>query len=259
MRRILAHATATGLTLAAFGAAIVLTTGCGDEAIDPLAADVGLSDADTILAAPGFAAAAGEDAVTREVTLTDDGVVITIDSDDADIVAHIQERAAHHAERPQPEDAPAIEAAVENTATGVIITITRATEEAIAHIQERATQEHDDRGPRGRRGPRPDGEGERGEGVERTVTLTDTGVEIRIESDDPETVERIQNRPDDHPRPADAREDITVTVADTENGVLITMTGETAEAIEFLHSRDPEGRPQDGERRDGQCPRSRRR
>ena len=247
------------MTLAAFGAAIVLATGCGDEAMDPLAADVGVSDADTLLAAPGFPGQVDQDAVTREVTLTDEGAVITIDSDDPEIVAHIQERAATHAARPRPEDAPAVESTVENTATGVVVTLTGATEEAIAHIQERATQEPGERGQRGRREPRPDGAGERGEGVERTRTLTDTGVEIRLESDDPEVVERLQNRPDDErPRPENAREDITVTVTDTENGVLITMTGETAEAIEFLHSHDPEDRPRDGERRNARRPQGRR-
>jgi len=145
-----------------------------------------------------------------------------------------------------------VEATVENTATGVIITISGATEEAVALIQERATQERGERGeggPEGRPGQRPGGERERLEGVERTVTQTDTGIEIRLESDNPETVEALQNRPDgeERPRPEDAPEDITVTVTNTDNGVLITMTGESAEAIEFLHSRDLEERRRGGE------------
>ena len=254
MRNDLGRATGiTGIALAAFGTAIILTSGCGDTT-DPLAAGAGLSDADAVLAAPGFVEADpgheghAEANVTREVTLTEDGVVITIDSDDPDCIASIQERAAEHADRPRPDDAPPVESTVENTATGVVITISGATEEAIALIQEHATRERGEGGQDGRRGPRPDGDGERLEGVERTVTQTDRGFEIRLESDDQATVEAIQSRNDgeERPRPEGAPEDVTVTVTDIDTGVLITVTGETAAAIELLHSRDPEARPDGG-------------
>ncbi len=172
-----------------------ITSGCGDET-NPLAADTGLSDADTVLAAPGFANENGENAVTRDVTLTDDGVIITIDSDDPEVVAEIQERAAQHADRPRPDDAPPVEATAENTATGVVITVSGATEEAIALIQERATQERGEGGRGGRRGRGGEGDRERLEGVERTVTQTETGIEISLASDDPETVEALQSRHD---------------------------------------------------------------
>ena len=253
----------TGFALAALGSVIIMTSGCGDQASNPLASEGGLSDADAILAAPGFGedaaegAEGGGDNVTREVTLTEDGAIITISSDDADCIAKIQERAAHHADRPRPDDAPPVEATVENTATGVVITLVGGTDEAIALIQERATQERDERPERGEGGHeghgRPGGEGERLEGVERVVTETATGIEISLTSDNAETVEALQSRNDGEApeRPEGARDDITVTVEDTENGVLITMTGDTEEAIEFLHSRDEQERPREGGRRGG--------
>ena len=145
----------TGFALAALSPAIIMSPGCVDR-----------------------------DAITREVTLTDDGVIITIDSDDPDAVEMIQERAAEHADRPRPDDAPPVETTVENTATGVIITIVGGTDEAIARIQEHATREPGERREGGREGHgrRPGGEGERLEGVERTVTETATGIEISLES-----------------------------------------------------------------------------
>ena len=145
----------TGFALAALSSAIIMSPGCVDR-----------------------------DAITREVTLTDDGVIITIDSDDPDAVEMIQERAAEHADRPRPDDAPPVETTVENTATGVIITIVGGTDEAIARIQEHATREPGERREGGREGHgrRPGGEGERLEGVERTVTETATGIEISLES-----------------------------------------------------------------------------
>ncbi len=263
MRNTFARAVGTtGFALVALGSAIIAAPGCGDQASDSLALDGALSDADAILAAPRFGedaadggdGEAGRDNVTREVTLTEDGVVITIDSDDPDRVEKIQERAAHHADRERPDNAPPVEATVENTATGVVVTLSGATEEAVALIQERATRGRDgEHGRHGGRHGRPGGDGERLEGVERTVIETDTGIEIRLESDNAETVEAMQSRNDGEApeRPDGARDDVTVTVEDTENGVLITMTGETDDAIEFLHSRDEQERPRDGGRRGG--------
>jgi TusA-related sulfurtransferase len=83
------------------------------------------------------------------------------------------------------------------------------------------------------------------EGVERTVTKTETGVTIEITSDDPEVVEAIQAR---HAEPRKGRgprlceaEGVERTVTETENGVLIAITSEDPELVETIQARAAEG------------------
>ena len=86
--------------------------------------------------------------------------------------------------------------------------------------------------------------------VERTVTETEAGIEVRLVSDDPEVVaflqSRIEEAEEDAPfgmgggmmGRADAlpfHDAIETTITPIENGILIVRTGTTPEAIEHLH------------------------
>jgi hypothetical protein len=87
----------------------------------------------------------------------------------------------------------------------------------------------------------------------RTVTDTEMGVEIRIESDNPDAIAHIQatvvarhagpaTRPYSRGQLAvgelcELRAQIEVEVALTYNGVLITKTGQTPEAVQWLQER----------------------
>ena len=63
----------TGFALAALGSVIIMTSGCGDQASNPLASEGGLSDADAILATSrDLIEANGLDPEeVREVVITD--------------------------------------------------------------------------------------------------------------------------------------------------------------------------------------------
>ena len=87
--------------------------------------------------------------------------------------------------------------------------------------------------------------------VERTVTETEAGVEIRLVSDDPDVVAflqaRIENAAEERRfgrmgsgmmgrgEALPFHDEIETTITPIENGVLIVRTGTTPEAIEHLH------------------------
>jgi TusA-related sulfurtransferase len=137
--------------------------------------------------------------VTRTVTNTENGVLIEVSSDDADVVTLIQSR---HPERP--EGTPrreAVERKVTNIENGVAVDITSDDPEVVQRIQKRFAETPDQGFRKGRKGPgqRPGHRRGRGfrkaiEGAERTVTHTETGVLIEISSDDPDVIDTIQAR-----------------------------------------------------------------
>lgn len=101
----------------------------------------------------------------RTVEEIDNGVVMTITSDDPEIVEKILERHEKHearrAEREaeRPEDAPEIEHTVEVLDNGIRVTVTSDDAEVVERLQEgKPFGRHHHRGPRG--------EGPNGEGVE---------------------------------------------------------------------------------------------
>lgn len=109
----------------------------------------------TVLGTASVASAASlSDEINHEVTNIDNGAVITITSDNADLVAKIIERAERADEKgPKNED---VTKEVEVLDNGVKITVTTEDEDLVSEIQERVAQ-----GP-----PRPHGgcheEGEEG-------------------------------------------------------------------------------------------------
>ncbi|MBM3216753.1 hypothetical protein FJZ36_17805 [Candidatus Poribacteria bacterium] len=236
------HRIGTFALAAALVTGSALLVGCGDEAASPT--DVAAAEstdrqtaASNALAAPG--APSDPSTLERSVRFTDDGIEILVESDDPDVVRHLHERLELESSRPRRGPAPT-DITITRTATGrgILTMITGSTPEAIARIQgldlEAPTMGPGPRGPRGDRGARPE---PRDRAVTRSVTLTDTGIEILLTSDDPTVVERLQNRPEDaRPRP----DDVVVTVTNVDNGVLVTETGTTAEAIERIQTRAQE-------------------
>jgi TusA-related sulfurtransferase len=171
--------------------------------------------------------------VQHAVTNEDNGVVIDITSDNADVVqriqAHFAERAdkaagqgrgfRHHRGPWAPKPIEGAERKVTNTDTGVNIEISSDDPAVVEQIQARFTNENGKgpgpcvqgqsgrrgpgkgmgrhrgfRGAKGRRGPGGFGLMRPIEGTERTVTNLDNGVRVQITSDDPDIVATLQER-----------------------------------------------------------------
>lgn len=170
---------------------------------------------------PGFGGPhfAGE----RSVTSLDNGIAVTITSDDPAVIQQIQEqveaRAAFHAMTPAERRVAmeerraanqerraafrdALNVETERAAGTLIVTKTSDDPEVVAHLQ--AFSEHGMRGPRGEhRGQRGGERGQRGLNVDRSVETITNGVRITFVSDDEEILDRIEARQtSDEPRSA---------------------------------------------------------
>jgi TusA-related sulfurtransferase len=140
--------------------------------------------------------------VQRTVTNTDTGAIIELTSEDATVVEAIQ---AHVAQAPgrcgkrkgcaghgMHGELDGVQRTVTNTDMGVIIEITSEDPALIEIMQTRHARASDNQ--QGRPGCVGRGMHGRLEGVQRTVTNTDTGVIIEITSDEPAAVAVIQAR-----------------------------------------------------------------
>ena len=129
----------------------------------------------------------------RTVTNTENGVTVQITSDDPDVVAKIQDRAADVQDRPMADRGPRPDRKARGEGRGM------------GRGEGRGKGRGHGRGPGGpgqgwgRGGPPHEGFGPI-EGAQRTVTQTDNGVIIEITSDDPAVVEIIQQRWADPPQ-----------------------------------------------------------
>ena len=141
------------------------------------------------------------DSIERSVENIDNGVIITMTSDDADAVEMLQSR---EAKGPQNDDVTRTQ---ENIDNGVRITITSDDEDTVAKIQEHAAEgkgpefgEHRGGGRRGNMGKGMcDSENfaqmrELSDSIERSVENIDNGVIITMTSDDADAVEMLQSR-----------------------------------------------------------------
>ncbi len=113
--------------------------------------------------------------VTRSVEKIDNGVVITLTSDDADVVQKLQDHQPQH-------EMENVTRTVVNLDNGVQITLTSDDADTVQKLQE---------GPK--EGPRGGGfhPGQM-EGVTRSVENIDNGIVITLTSDDPEIVAKLQ-------------------------------------------------------------------
>jgi TusA-related sulfurtransferase len=121
--------------------------------------------------------------VTHTVEKIDNGVVITLTSDDADVVQKLQDREANFDANHGPvQNLENVTRSVINLDNGVQITMTSDDPDTVAQLQE---------GPKG--GPRG-GDHHLGqmEGVTRSVENIDNGVVITLTSDNPDTVAKLQ-------------------------------------------------------------------
>ncbi len=135
--------------------------------------------------------------VTRVVENIDDGAVITLTTDDAAALEHLQED--HEQKFPLPD---AVTRTVENLSNGIRITLTSDDAEEVQRIQMHAQEDPAERGGRGPRGGE-DREGRGGplgmaEGVTESIQLIDNGVVITLTAEDEDTIqalqEHVQNR-----------------------------------------------------------------
>jgi TusA-related sulfurtransferase len=144
-----------------------------------------------LLATGASSAFAAEDAATqdqfaieRSVENIENGVIITLTSDDPEVVEKLQNPPEHP---PQMEGAPEINHELELLDNGVRITITSEDPEVVAKIQEQPFGKGPGKGPHGpMNGPMM-------ENVDRTVENIDNGVVITLTSDDPELVKMLQD------------------------------------------------------------------
>ena len=141
----------------------------------------------------------------RTVTNTDNGVTVQITSDDPEVVAKIQDRAADVQDRPMAGRGPG-RGESRGLGRGEGRGEGRGPEAGRKGYRERCGKGHGQKhGQRhGRRHGKRCGCAHHGrpgwiEGAERAVTNTDSGVLIEITSDDPEVVEVIQGRHADRP------------------------------------------------------------
>ncbi len=163
--------------------------------------------------------------INREVTNIDNGVEITLTSDNEEAVEFLQNRPERE---PKNEN---VTRTIENLDNGIKITITSDDEEEIAKIQEHSKNQqpgmNKGRGKRG--GNRDDGcaGGAFFADINREVTNIDNGVEITLTSDNEEAVEFLQNRPEREPK----NENVTRTIENLDNGIKITITSDDEEEI----------------------------
>lgn len=156
--------------------------------------------------------AAFREAVTVETERESGVLIVTKTSDDAEVVAHLQAFAEHGMRGPRAEGrgqrggdrgqrGPNVERSVETITNGVRVTFVSDDEAILDRIEAHETSDeprsggqrgHGERGQgqRGPRGPQPGG----ADNVDFSYTVLPNGVEIALTSDDPETVEHLQQR-----------------------------------------------------------------
>lgn len=167
-----------------------------------------------------------DEKVVRTVSNIDNGVEITMASEDADTATRLQSM-------PEPKNAPLNEKITskrENIENGVKITITSADAETVKQIQERSAEAK--KGVFGRGGQRGGMMG--GADVDRTVNNIANGVEIIMTSENSAAVERMQSM---EPQMPLADENVNVQRENLENGVKITITSADAETVKTIQER----------------------
>lgn len=115
--------------------------------------------------------------VTHSVEKIDNGVVITLTTDDATILQQLQDFAQQEPAHGPMQDLQDVTRTVELLENGAQITLTSTNADTVQKLQE---------GPRG--APM-----DLMKNVERTVTNTDTGIVITLSSTDPDTIKMLQD------------------------------------------------------------------
>ena len=178
--------------------------------------------------------------------LTDDGVILTMTSDDEEVVARLHERLAdgdlpmlHHADEERFAD---VEFATNELDNGVEIIVSSDDPDVVERIQERA--ENGGRGHGGERG----GRGDRfRESVDLTVTTLDNGAVITMTTDDADALEHMMEHSDRLPPFLNGRrghdeapewlESVQFDVEELSNGLEVTVTSDDAEIAERIIER----------------------
>lgn len=78
------------------------------------------------------------------------------------------------------------------------------------------------------------------EEVDHVVTPIENGVEITVTTDNPELLEKIQNRPERTPRHPEMETETEKSVEELENGIKITITSDDPELVEKIQTRAEE-------------------
>lgn len=167
--------------------------------------------------------------LTHTVELIDNGVIITITTDNEESLALIQEKASEEPKGPKMEE---VDREIELISNGVQITLTSEDPEVVEKLQN---------APKPGAHPGPHGPMMNPE-VDRSVENIDNGVVITLTTDDAEVLEKLQTVPAEMPDrfPGD-EDDITRTVENIENGIVLTITSEDPETVEKIQ--EHEGRP----------------
>ncbi|MEK9159347.1 MAG: hypothetical protein AAB383_01315 [Patescibacteria group bacterium] len=136
---------------------------------------------------------------------------------------------------------PEMDRTVENIENGVIITLTTDDATELERLQQMT--ELPMHGPG--RGSMDD--------VDQAFNVLDNGVQITLTSEDPEIVEKLQNLPEKGafgpghgghgPKLPFLSEDVTRSVEEIENGVVITLTSDDEDVVEKLQSFQWEAKP----------------
>lgn len=171
--------------------------------------------------------------VTHSVELIDNGVIITITTDNEDTLLLIQEKAKEAPKGPMMEE---VDREIELISNGVQITLTSEDPEVVEKLQNAPKPGSQHEGRPGPHGPMMNPE------VNRSVENIDNGVVITLTTDDAEVLEKLQTVPAEMPDrfPGD-EDDITRSIEKIENGIVLTITSEDPETVEKIQ--EHEGRP----------------
>ncbi len=128
-----------------------------------------------------------------------------------------------------------VDRSVEKIDKGVIITLTTDDATELERLQDMTKMP--------KRGPGGDLMAE----VDQAVEVIENGIQITLTSEDPETVEKLQNLPEEGPfgpghggghglKPPFFGEDVTRSVEEIDNGVVITLTSDDEDTVEKLQN-----------------------
>ena len=167
------------------------------------------------------------DSITRSVENIENGVIITLTSEKAEAVEHLQNKDHREAKN------ESINKEVEKLENGIKITITSSDEEMVKKIQEKKAEKRFNKKGKGCQKKGCKNKCPFKDSITRSIENIENGIIITLTSEEAKAIEHLQNKTLPEPR----NESVNKEVEKLENGIKVTITSENETLVEKIQNK----------------------